>query len=264
MCQVCENCLSFITSLTTGQYVTQALLLGYDKRTPPQYRVLPSVPHFKLDFALMWTLLHVHCEWTTDVIRCWHTSYKTILWGLPSLMTLACAAVFFFVMALRRFLIVCIVAVVWNHYIHKAAQDATGDPSSDVCIVKRLLCISFCQIIKEEILYSERGVGGGEDKEMRSHMCKINLLHSANYFNAHFLFSLRLPLTACGLISMERSSRRSSAEIQSSLTCMVAPQRLDEMPLFCSPAVPNMQNTNLEMWPTYCWKEKPSPSNTDH
>lgn len=95
MCQVCENCLSFITSLTTGQYVTQALLLGYDKRTPPQHRVLPSVPHFKLDFALMWTLLHVHCEWTTDVIRCWHTSYKTILWGLPSLMTLTCAAVFF-------------------------------------------------------------------------------------------------------------------------------------------------------------------------
>lgn len=52
--------------------------------------------------------------------------------------------------------------------------------------------------------------GGGEDKEMRSHICKINLLHSANYFNAHFLYSLRLPLTACGLISMERSSRRSN------------------------------------------------------
>lgn len=122
---------------------------------------------------------------------------------------------FFFIMALCRFLIVCIVAVVWNHYIHKAAQDATGDPSSDVCIVKRLLCISFCQIFKEEILYSEQGGGwGGEDKEMRSHICEINLLHNANYFNAHFLYSLRLPLTACGLISMERTSRRSSAEIQ--------------------------------------------------
>lgn len=33
-----------------------------------------------------------------------------------------------------------------------AVQDATGDPSSDITIVRRLLCISCCQIFKEEIL----------------------------------------------------------------------------------------------------------------
>lgn len=43
-------------------------------------------------------------------------------------------------------------AELWHWHIHRAVQDATGDPSSDITFVRMSLCLSGCQICREEIL----------------------------------------------------------------------------------------------------------------
>lgn len=141
----------------------------------------------------MWTFLHIHYKWTTDVTHCWHTSYETVLWGPLSLMALACAAV----------CCCCGVTLISYCLCGSGAVTSSQLRSCTGCNrwpIIRCLHQMFCQVFKEGSLYRE-----GKEK-MKSHIWEINLLQNANYSTVHFLYSLlSWPLKACGLVSVERT-----------------------------------------------------------